>query len=106
MSEHHHNHDNKEVGKRKFGKFKLSFNLINNNLLLVKHIMSKMDFIAGATQYGEPGESGEYIKYMEYVCQSEIFDYVGPEEDIPEYVILVNQSNLVVTAEIINKENK
>ncbi len=75
--------------KKRFGKFYIPFSMINNNIMAVRVIMSRIILIVKASMIDE-------IQMAEYVGQSVLFDEIEPTPNIPEYIMSINEEGEVV----------
>ncbi len=98
--------EEKEVMKKKFGKFYIPYNMVNDNIKSVRLIMNRMVYIIHATRV-------DNILMMEYICQSGIFDEISKDETIPEYIVGIDvegevfaERGEIVKKSIIKEENK
>jgi len=80
-----------EPSKTNWGRFYISYEMVNKNIITLKTIMNRMAFIGKAQMLPQ-------LKMVEYHCRSELFAPLEMDDatkEVPEYIIVVDNDGEV-----------
>ncbi len=85
--------------KRRFGKFYIPFTMSAENIIYVQTIVRRMSHIVQVKQIND-------IEMTEHIAQSELFEEISRDTDIPEYIMSIGGDGEIkaIKGEIVKKK--